>query len=314
MIAFGPLPSRRLGISLGINNIASQKICSYSCVYCQIGLTREQSIHREVFYEPEKLVLEVEKHLVRIARKHIPDYLTFVANGEPTLDINLGKEIRLLKKLGIPIAVITNSSLIYDQQVQEELMNAEWVSVKVDTVSDNVWKSINQPCQTISLDNVLHGLRIFSSAYSGKLHTETMLLDRKNDSTSQLKQTAEFIATINPLKAYLSIPTRPPALASIRVVSEDGMTEAWQIFHKEGIRTELLNGFEGTGTGTTGNAFEDILNITAVHPLREDSMASLLEQDKADGSVVKSLIYQGLIKDVNYNGKVFYVRSFHLKK
>jgi wyosine [tRNA(Phe)-imidazoG37] synthetase (radical SAM superfamily) len=313
MIAFGPIPSRRLGISLGINNIASQKICSYSCVYCQIGLTRKQSIHREVFYEPEKLVLEVEKHLVRTARKHIPDYLTFVANGEPTLDINLGKEIHLLKKLGIPIAVITNSSLIYDQQVQEELMNADWVSVKVDTVSDNVWKSINQPCQTISLDNVLHGLQIFSSAYSGKLHTETMLLDGK-DSTSQLKQTAEFIATINPLKAYLSIPTRPPALTSIRAVSEEGMTEAWQIFHKEGIRTELLNGFEGTGTGTTGNAFEDILNITAVHPLREDTMAALLEQDKVDGSVVKSLISQGLIKDVNYNGKVFYVRSFHLKK
>ena len=313
MIAFGPIPSRRLGISLGINNIASQKICSYSCVYCQIGLTRKQSINRQVFYEPEYLVEEVEKHLTKIGKIHMPDYLTFVANGEPTLDINIGKEIRLLKKLHIPIAVITNASLIHDPQVQEELMEADWVSVKVDTVSENTWKSINQPCHTISLENVLHGLRIYSSAYSGKLHTETMLLDKNNDSTSQLKQTAAFIATINPLKAYLSIPTRPPVLTSIRPVSEGKMTEAWQIFHKEGILTEMLTGFEGTEAGTTGNAFEDILNITAVHPLREDTMAAILKQDKTDESAVDSLIAQGLIKGIKYEGKVFYVRSFHVK-
>jgi wyosine [tRNA(Phe)-imidazoG37] synthetase (radical SAM superfamily) len=312
MIAFGPIPSRRLGISLGINNITSQKICSYSCAYCQIGITRKQSINRVVFYEPEKLVQEVEKHLAKTARTHTPDYLTFVANGEPTLDINIGKEIHLLKKLSIPIAVITNASLLYDQQVQEDLMDADWVSVKVDTVSENTWKSINQPYQTISFDKVLHGLRIFSSSYSGKLHTETMLLDKNNDSTSQLKKTAVFIATINPVKAYLSIPTRPPVLASIKPVSEGKMTEAWQIFNKEGIVTELLTGFEGTNAGTTGNAFEDILNITAVHPLREDTMAELLKQDRTDESVVNSLISQGLIKGIRYGGKVFYTRCFHL--
>jgi len=313
MIAFGPIPSRRLGKSLGINNIISQKICSYNCVYCQIGITRKQSMNREVFYEPEKLVEEVEKHLTMTTRTHTPDYLTFVANGEPTLDINLGKEIRLLKKLNIPIAVITNSSLICDQQVQEDLMVADWISVKVDTVLENAWKSINQPCHSVSLEKVLHGLLTFSSAYSGKLHTETMLLDGNNDSTVQLQQTASFIASINPSKAYLSIPTRPPVLTSIKPVSEGKIAEAWHIFHKKGILTELLTGFEGTNAGTTGNAFEDILNITAVHPLREDTMAVILKQDKSDESVVNSLIAQGLIKGINYNGKVFYVRSFHFK-
>jgi wyosine [tRNA(Phe)-imidazoG37] synthetase (radical SAM superfamily) len=113
MIAFGPIPSRRLGKSLGINNIVSHKLCSYSCVYCQIGNTINKMMVRQTFYEPEKLVKEVENHLLKLDKQHTPDHLTFVANGEPTLDINLGKEIRQLRKFGITIAVITNSSLIY---------------------------------------------------------------------------------------------------------------------------------------------------------------------------------------------------------
>jgi wyosine [tRNA(Phe)-imidazoG37] synthetase (radical SAM superfamily) len=313
MIAFGPIPSRRLGKSLGINNIASQKACSYNCIYCQIGNTLRQSMVRQVFYDPESLVNDIEKHLKKLDKENAPDYLTFVANGEPTLDINLGREIRLLKKFNIPIAVITNSSLIYHPQVQEDLNEADWVSVKVDSVLETVWKKINQPLTSIDLENVLHGLKDFSAVYKGKLHTETMLLEGYNDSIIHMSQTASFIASLNPLKAYLSVPTRPPALKSIKAVSEERILEVWQIFQKMGITTELLTGFEGTGAGTTGNAIEDILNITAVHPLREDTMAALLKHDKTDDSVINSLIAQGLIKGMNHNGKTFYVRSYHFK-
>jgi len=298
MIAFGPVPSRRLGKSLGINNITSKKICSYSCIYCQIGITRMQSIGREAFYDPAQLVHEVEKHLKTLDRDHAPDFLTFVANGEPTLDINLGEEIRLLRKLSIPIAVITNSSLINERRVQDDLMEADWVSVKVDTVSELSWKKINQPYPSLNLKRILSGLEGFSAFYKGSLHTETMLIDGINDSNLHLNQTASFIASLNPVKAYLSIPTRPPAIKTIKPAPEERIHEAWQIFQKLGIETEFLTGFEGTGAGFTGNAYEDILNITAVHPLREDSMAVLLKQDKSDEGVVNTLMAQGLIKGI----------------
>jgi wyosine [tRNA(Phe)-imidazoG37] synthetase (radical SAM superfamily) len=311
MIAFGPIPSRRLGISLGINNIASHKVCSYSCIYCQIGNTAHKSMNRVNFYEPEILVKDVETHLKKLDANHKPDYLTFVANGEPTLDINLGMEIKILKKLGIPIAVITNASLIQEKHVQDELMEADWVSVKIDTINEKVWKRINRPLAGINFDKILEGLQIFSSRYKGKLNTETMLVEGINDSTSQLIQNASFIAQLHPDQAYLSIPTRPPAVRSIKPVSVEKITEAWQIYQEAGLQTELLTGFEGTNAGTTGNVFEDILNITAVHPLREDTMQELLKKENAEAAIVDSLVHQGLIKVVNYQHKKYYTRHYH---
>ncbi len=112
-------------------------------------------------------------------------------------------------------------------------------------------------------------------------------------------------------QAWLSVPVRPPAVRDIKPVSHQKLTEAWHIFHNAGLDTELLTGFEGTDTGTTGNAFDDILTMTAVHPLREDSMTELLYMDHTDHSVVHSLIAQGLIKEIKYKGKSWYVRNYH---
>jgi len=312
MIAFGPIPSRRLGLSLGINNIVSNKVCSYSCVYCQIGVTLKKLATRQVFYEPEKLVENVGDHLEKLDNTHKPDYLTFVANGEPTIDINLGKEIRLLKKFDIPIAVITNSSLIHLDEVRSDLMEADWISVKVDAVDEAIWRKINRPPVEMALNKILDGLQLFAANYQGKLHTETMLTKGYNDSTKVLKQSASFIALLKPQKAYLSIPTRPPALKEIKAVSEEKLTEVWRIFQKVGLKSELLTGFEGTNAGFTGNAFEDILNITAVHPLRDDTVVRLLKENRTDFSVVNSLVAQGLIKGVKHEGKIYYIRNYHV--
>ncbi|MEJ2568295.1 MAG: radical SAM protein, partial [candidate division WOR-3 bacterium] len=129
-IPFGPVPSRRLGRSLGINNIPP-KICSYSCVYCQVGKTYNLSIERKEFYKAEEIKTQVFKKIAALKKqKEKIDFLSFVADGEPTLDINLGKEIEILKKSGIPIAVITNASLINRNDVRSDLSKADWVSVK----------------------------------------------------------------------------------------------------------------------------------------------------------------------------------------
>lgn len=311
MIAFGPVPSRRLGLSLGINNIASRKVCSYSCIYCQIGLTKEQSITRTTFYQPDVLVEEVSNHLKKLKPGYHPDYLTFVTNGEPTLDINLGEEIRLLKQFGIPIAVITNSSLMHIPQVRAELMEADWVSVKVDSTDETTWRNINQPVKDLNLTDILNGTEAFSKSYKGKLHTETMMVEGVNDNPAQISLTASFIASLHPAMSFISIPIRPPAIKSVKAPAEEILVSAWQTYSHLGIPTEMLAGFEGTETGFTGNAYDDILNISAVHPIREDTLAQLLNHDNAGMNVVQSLIRQGLIKEVPFNGKNFYIRKLH---
>lgn len=312
MISFGPIPSRRLGKSLGINNIPGQKICSYSCIYCQVGITKKYKAVRELFYEPSVIYKEVKTHLEKLNKNDRPDYLTFVANGEPTLDINLGKSIKLLKTLDIPIAVITNASLLDNPEVRKELSFADWVSVKIDTANKAIWKSINRPCREIDFDNYKEGLFKFAQEFKGKLMSETMLVKDVNDTLEILRQTAELISSANPAIAYISIPTRPPALSTVVVPDENVINEAYQIFLEKKLNTELILGFEGTNMGFTGNAIEDIINICTVHPIREDTMMELLKKDNAGPEVLDSLVYNQYIKKVNYKSKVFYLRKFHV--
>jgi len=307
MITFGPVPSRRLGNSLGINNIPVKKICSYSCIYCQVGITRHYSITREAFYDTVKIYEEVANHLRKISNK--PDYLTFVADGEPTLDINLGKSIEKLKNFEIPIAVITNASLLNDPEVRTELSLADWVSVKVDANDESIWKKLNRPHKNLSFDKYLEGLFLFSSTFRGTLASETMLVQGLNDQVDLIRSTATLIKQVQPFIAYIAVPTRPPAVFSVKKPSETTINAAYQIFKEAGLNTELLIGFEGVNTGYTGNAIDDIMDMCAVHPIREDTMDEILKKDQADPTILQLLLDGNYIKKVAYNEKFFYVRN-----
>lgn len=312
MISFGPVPSRRLGKSLGVNNIISPKVCSYCCIYCQVGKTTRKSIKRETFFEPENIYNNVLQHIKKLTPDNYPDYLTFVSNGEPTLDINLGRSIMLLKKTGIPVAVITNASLLINDSVKEDLGQADWVSLKMDAGTDKTWNLINCPAAGLDFEKHLENILLFAGNYKGILRTETMLVEGMNDSEEELLIIAKLIKKINPGKAYLSVPIRPPAEKSVKPPDPEKLNRAWQIFTAENIQTELLTGFEGSDTGFTGNIYEDILNITAVHPLREDTLLKLLEKNNADYQIVESLINQKLIRPAFYKGKKFYLREYHI--
>jgi wyosine [tRNA(Phe)-imidazoG37] synthetase (radical SAM superfamily) len=162
MIAFGPVPSRRLGRSLGINNIPP-KVCTYSCVYCQLGRTINMQVGQSAFYDPGDITTAVQDKVKKATEVgESIDYLTFVSDGEPSLDLNLGREIELLRPLGIKIAVITNSSLIGREDVRENLMQADWVSLKMDSVREEIWRRINQPYGTLRLNSILDGALEFS--------------------------------------------------------------------------------------------------------------------------------------------------------
>jgi wyosine [tRNA(Phe)-imidazoG37] synthetase (radical SAM superfamily) len=271
-------------------------------------------VNRRAFYQPEEILKDVEEKVER-AREvgESIDYLTFVPDGEPTLDVNLGREIELLKPLGIKIAVITNASLIGSEDVRESLMKANWVSLKVDSSREAVWRRINRPHGMLQLPSILDGMLEFAEAYGGKLATETMLVEGVNDSDSHLKEVADFLAQLGPATAYLSIPTRPPAERWVQPPSEEVINRAYQILSKEVDQVEYLIGYEGNAFAFTGNVEEDLLSITAVHPMREEAVNEFLSRARADWPIVYKLMAQGKLIEMEYEGRRFYMRRLHVR-
>ena len=308
--SYGPVPSRRLGKSLGINNIPA-KICTYSCVYCQVGRTTRMQNDRSLFYEPEDIFLDVQSRLAKAkeASERV-DYLTFVPDGEPTLDVNLGKEIILLKALGVPVGVITNSSLLWRDDVREDLGKADWVSLKVDAVQDEIWRQINRPHKAIQLPVILDGILAFAKAFAGKLVSETMLVRELNDNEGGMKEVADFLHNLQPNAAYLSIPTRPPAEKWACIPDEAVLNRTYQIFADRLNAVEYLIGYEGNAFALTSDIEKDLLSITAVHPMRKEAVGTLLSRAGSSWEVVDRLVAQGDLAETKYNGQSFYLRRF----
>ena len=305
---FGPIPSRRLGYSLGVNNIPP-KVCSYSCVYCQLGRTTKMRIERGAFYQPEEILKDVEERIEKAGKLVEPiDYLTFVPDGEPTLDINLGSEIELLKPIGIKVAVLTNASLLWRGDVRRDLTKADWISLKIDSTQEEVWRRVNRPHRTLQLATILDGMLDFAKVYDGELVTETMLVKGLNDSESHIKEIADFLSQLRPVKAYLSIPTRPPTEPWVQPPTEEVINRVYQIFSERIDHVEYLIGYEGNAFAFTGNAEEDLLSITAVHPMRKEAVEEFLARAKADWSVILRLIEHGQLVELEYGGKKFYAR------
>ncbi len=312
-IAFGPIPSRRLGWSLGINNIPA-KACSYTCLYCQVGPTTQKIIEPREFFTPSRVVEAVSAHLARARQQGTPvDYLTFVPDGEPTLDLHLGETIAKLKTLGVPVAVLTNASLLWREDVRARLAQADLVSVKVDAVSEAVWRRIDLPHRELDLERVLKGIRDFAAGYGGRLISETMLIAGLNDDEATLTATAGFLASIAPHTAYVAIPTRPPTVASVHGSDALALTRAHEIFSARLRRVELLTGHETEAFAHTGDARDDLLAITAVHPMRESAVRQLLHDDGADWGLVESLLASGELGHVDYEGQRFYLRPVKVR-
>jgi wyosine [tRNA(Phe)-imidazoG37] synthetase (radical SAM superfamily) len=311
-LVFGPVPSRRLGRSLGVNNIPP-KTCSYSCVYCQLGRTNNMLVDRRAFYEPDQILAQVERRIDEVeSRGGKIDYITFVPDGEPTLDVNLGREIMLLKHFGIPVAVITNASLLWNDDVRGDLLAADFVSLKVDAVSPDLWRNINRPNKDLKLDVILDGIRQFSRSFKGVLVSETMLIDNI-DYGGELERIAGFLGGLDKLdKAYVAIPTRPPAEKWVKPAREEKVNTAFQLFVKRlgNDRVEYLIGYEGNAFAFTGDVREDLLSITAVHPMREEAVRELLRRAGASWQIVDELLRNGKLVRLEYEGKIYYMRRF----
>jgi wyosine [tRNA(Phe)-imidazoG37] synthetase (radical SAM superfamily) len=313
-IVFGPVPSRRLGRSLGINNIP-HKVCSYACAYCQVGRTVDLTAERRAFLPPERIAGEVESRLRELRQRgEAVDYLAFVPDGEPTLDVHLGREIEGARPLGVPVAVLSNASLVVHGDVQADLLRADWVSLKFDAVREPAWRRINRPHRRLRLDALLQGGLRFSRRFRGTLATETMLVAGINDSPGDLEDLARYLEALAPDVAYLAVPTRPPAEPWVRPPGEEVVLRAWQVLSARlpATRVELLVADEGNAFASTGDARADLLAITAVHPMRREAVADLLARSGQGWSVVDELVAEGRIARREHAGRSFFVRRFGL--
>ena len=262
-------------------------------------------IKRREFYEPKKIYEEVKNRLREVNEK--VDYITFVPDGEPTLDKNLGKIAKMLREFGIPIAILTNSSLLPHGDVRDDLMNFDFISFKLDAVSENIWRKVDRPHKDLDLGNILASLLDFRKDFTGEVVTETILIN-KIDYEKEIPKMAEFLKELKPDIAYVAVPTRPPAERWVRPADEATVHRAYFEFSKV-TKSEFLIGYEGNEFSSTGNFREDLLNITAVHPMREDAVLELMRKCNESHETLENMIESGEILVVEYQGKKYYMRS-----
>ena len=267
---------------------------------------------REPFYRPEEIDRELTDKLRQLKEtKDRVDWVTFVPDGEPTLDVNLKKEITNAKAHGLKTAVISNASLMGMEEVQDALMQADWVSMKVDAGNDPMWRKINRPYGSLRFDLMIQGIADFSKRYQGILVTESMIIKGANDSESEIVGIARVLSAIRPKKSYFMVPIRPPAEKWVARPDVETLKQAVRIARNRcEHEIECITGDESEERFYITDAIEnDILSITSVHPVRETVIRLLLERKHADFSLIEELVAQKKLLSFSYEGKTFYRRN-----
>ena len=302
---YGPVPSRRLGRSLGIDILPS-KTCNYQCIYCQLGRTNNFTNTRRDFFPKEQIVEEIEKAIKQNEDK--ADYITFVGSGEPTLYKSLKELILHVKAITKkPICVITNGSLLFDSEVQEALFLADVILPSLDAGDNKNFIRINRPHPTLNFDRIINGLVDFRKNYEGKFWIEVMLIKGINDSKGDLTKIKEKIDLIKPDRIDINVPIRPPTEQWVSIPDKEIIFLLKDIFGKY----YDMNYPEFGEFDIYSNNFEqEFLAIIQRHPMRQDQILETFstpyftEMDIIKN--LKSLESQEKIKKWFYNDQIFW--------
>jgi wyosine [tRNA(Phe)-imidazoG37] synthetase (radical SAM superfamily) len=272
---FGPVPSRRLGQSLGIDTIPL-KTCNWNCVYCQLGRTQPVIYRRADFFPRSDILSEVQQAL----KVHQPgeiDWVTFVGSGEPAMHTGIGWLIRQTKNLtDIPVAVITNGSLLYDPQVRYELSAADAVLPSLDAGTSTLYRRINRPHPSATFRRLVTGLITFRRKFSGRLWVEVMLVRGLNDTKQALLDIVGVLYRVKPDEIHINLPTRPPAETWVQPADEEGVLRALTIL---GEVAHVLHPAPGNfDLGDYDNLTDAVISIITRHPMRQEELERTLEQ------------------------------------
>ena len=205
---FGPVPSRRLGRSLGVD-LVPYKTCTFDCIYCDVGRTTHKTISRRPFVSPEEIQRELELTLSILDKK--PDYVTLSGSGEPTLNNNIGEIIRKIKEVtSIPIAVLTNGSLLFRDEVRKDILEADFVLPSLDAITPALFEYINRPHSSFRIEEIVLGLIQFRKQYRGQIWLEVLFCRGVNDGKEEVEKLKEVIERIQPDRVQLNTSVRPP--------------------------------------------------------------------------------------------------------
>ena len=306
MYTYGPVPSRRLGRSLGVSLIPP-KTCSYNCVYCQPGKTTRLQSGRKSFYPKEDILAEIIKR----GKDTNPDYITFAGDGEPTLCSDLGWLIDETKSgLGMPVAVITNGSLLSREDVRHELERAEVVIPTLDAGEEEIFRSINRSHRSITFGAMVQGLVDFRSEYKGELWIEVMLVKGFNDTEGSLASIRRVIDGIQPDRVYILTPIRPPAECWVDLPDGETIVKAQEMLGGATSIAELESG--EFGIGGFSDARQAILEIGSRHPLRL-SQAVRIQDGYGEPKSITIMVADGELIEVRYGGEVYLLPGFFVR-
>ena len=231
---FGPVPSRRLGMSLGVD-LVPHKVCSLDCVYCECGSTTNLTTERKEYIPYDKVIKELKLYF---KNSPDPDYITFSGSGEPTLNSQIGNVLEFIKqkKPDIPIAVLTNGTLLYKKQVRSELLKADLVLPSLDAASMKSFQKINRPEAGITIENYIQGLESFRNEFSGEIWLETLIIPGYNDHQEDLIQLKEAYLKIKPDRIQLNTLDRPGVIPDIKSATKEDLqkiVDFWALLNVE---------------------------------------------------------------------------------
>jgi wyosine [tRNA(Phe)-imidazoG37] synthetase (radical SAM superfamily) len=216
---FGPVPSRRLGMSLGVD-LVPRKVCSLDCVYCEVGKTTKLTTDRKEYIKYDKVVEELNHYF---ANNPDPDYITFSGSGEPTLNSRLGEILQYIKqkKANIPVAVLTNGTVFFEKEVRSVLLNADVVLPSLDAATESVFRKINRPEKGLTIGTYIEGLVEFRKEFKGKIWLEILILPNYNDSDEEILELKKAIELIKPDSVQLNTLDRPGTISDLQSATKE---------------------------------------------------------------------------------------------
>jgi len=300
---YGPVPSRRLGVSLGID-LVLRKTCTYDCIYCQLGRTTNKTVKRAAYIPAQPIIREIEEFLGHMETP--VDYITISGSGEPTLHSQIGLIIgEIMKMTPIPVAVITNGSLLFMDEVKRDLSGADLVIPSLDAVSKTVYETINRPEESLKIDRVIQGIVDFRAQFRGQVWVEILYCRGINDDPSEVARMKRVLEKINPHRIQLNTVYRPPAEDFASPLPEERLREIKEIF---GDKASAITPYRGNRPhGAGGEVEAHIIDALRRRPLTAEDMAEILGLHPQE--VIKHLKILGDDKKVRHRlhaRKIFY--------
>ncbi|MDO9042783.1 MAG: radical SAM protein [Desulfocapsaceae bacterium] len=315
---FGPVYSRRLGHSLGID-LLPPKICTLNCIYCEVGPTTELTCERKEYVPTEEILKEIDQALEHGTGGRPIDVFTLTAMGEPTLHTGIGKIIAYLKgKTSKPVAVLTNGTLFFDPKVRAELSAADIVIPSLDAARQESFERVNQPASMVNLEQVIEGLALFRREFRGELWLEILLVRDMNDSLEDFVALQQAVRKINPARIQLNTVARPPMDGRARPVTREKMEQAAAMLADgyEG-RIDILIDFQAIGEKRDGEEkqarkkqalVEEVVAMLQRRPCPLEEIDKALHVQDLDltRDCVQMLVDTGRIEKIIHNDKEFY--------